>query len=339
MRRLLLVVLMLGIAGSAMAANLGTQAEIKPLLPPYNPPADPRQAGDNISSAYVIPSLPFADTGTTVGYLHDYASSCASNSAPDVVYVYTATASGNMSVTLCGSDYDSCIHVHAGAIGNEIGCNDDYCGLQSQLNGLAITSGTTYIIIVAGFSTASGNYAISVTMDTPPQPFECPAGALHENEPACMDNYQDHWNGGCNSTPVVWLALEGQAGGCADMCGYACTYVNGGVSTRDTDWYLSTGTGVNVVVTGTAEFGYMMAIMYGTNCAGLQYTYVIGNANTPSTLSWAIANGAPVGTFMAPSGFVGVPNSQYRFNICGIVNGGPNPTETTSWGSLKNQYK
>lgn len=338
MRYLLVVLLILCVAGSAMAVNLGTRPEAKPLGPPYVPPAEPRQAGDNLSSAYAIPSLPFSDTGTTCGYIHDYASSCAANSAPDVVYTYYATANGLMTVSLCGSSYDSCIHVHAGAIGNEIGCNDDYCGLQSQLSGLAISAGTTYIIIVAGFSTACGDYVINVSIEAPPPPFECPAGAMHENEPACQDNYVDNWNGGCNSTPYIWQALDGQAGGCGTMCGYGCTFLYNGSSYRDTDWYLSTGAGGNVTLRGTAEFGYMMAQMYGPNCANLQYQYVINPATVIGSLTWPIALNAPVGSFMAPSSFVGVPNSQYWIEVCGIQ-GGVIPTETTSWGSLKNQYK
>jgi len=330
---------MLGIAGSAMAANFGTQAEFKPLGAPYVPPAEPRQGGDNLGNAYVIGALPFSDTGTTTGYLQDYTASCGSNASPDVVYTWVANATGTITVSLCGSSYDTVVHVHENAIGNEIGCNDDFCSLQSQLSNLAVTTGNTYIIIVTGYSSANGAYTLAVTLDEPPTPFECPAGALHENEPACVDNYQDHFNGGCNSTPYVWQDLDGQAAGCAVMCGLTCTYNNGGVSTRDTDWFMSTGTGTTVNVTGNANFAYMMALMYGPSCANLQYIYVIGVAGVPSTLSYAISAGADVATFFAPSVFTGLPTGEYAFEICGILDGGPVPTQTTTWGSLKNQYK
>jgi len=339
MRRLLLVVLMLGIAGSAMAANFGTQAEFKPLGAPYVPPAEPRQGGENLGSAYVIPSLPFSDAGTTTGYIQDYFASCGANAAPDVVYTWVATASGTLTVDLCGSSYDTVVHVHENAIGNEIGCNDDFCGLQSTLSGLAVTSGNTYIIIVSGYSSANGAYTIAVSMPPPPQPFDCPAGALHENEPACQDNYQDHYNGGCNSTPQIWQVVDGQAVGCAIFCGYSCTYLNGGASTRDTDWFLSVGTGATVTLTSVAEFALQSILISGTNCSNLVYVLGSSAPNVPNTISTFIANGAAVWEWEGPQVFAGVPNLQYKFEICGIRDGVPVPTETTSWGSLKNQYK
>ena len=61
--------------GTAIAQELGTSRE-----PPvkntsvviYEPPAVPRQGGDTIEDAMVIPGLPYSDTGTTAGYVDNY---------------------------------------------------------------------------------------------------------------------------------------------------------------------------------------------------------------------------------------------------------------------------
>jgi hypothetical protein len=350
MRRLLLVLLMLGLAGSAMASTItGTSLGVKPAGDyTYTPPAEPRQGGDTIASATVIGSLPYSDSGTTVGYVNNYDEVCpyTGSLSPDVVYSYYASANGCINVDLCYSTYDTKVYVYENAQGNLIACNDDfYFALpcytySSKVENVLLTAGNTYYIVVDGYGSASGNYAMDVTVCTPPEPFDCPAGALQENEPACQDGYTDNWNGGCNSTPTVWQAVNGQAAGCAIMCGWSCTYIApSGYSSRDTDWFNSVGTGATVTVTSVAEFPLQSILIYGTNCSNLQYVIATSGAGVPNTLSYVIANNAPVWTWEGAQGFSGVPNSQYKFEICGIQNGGPNPTETTSWGSLKNQYR
>ena len=88
-----------------------------------------------------------------------------------------------------------------------------------------------------------------------------------EGEPLCQDNYVDHYNGGCNSTPVVWQALAPQAGGCVTICGQGCTYSSYGDSSRDTDWYVSVSAGGPVTFTMTADFPFMMILHNWLDCA------------------------------------------------------------------------
>ena len=122
------------------------------------------------------------------------------------------------------------------------------------------------------------------------------------------------------------------------MCGYSCTYTYEGSSYRDTDWFESVGMGTTVTLTSVAEFALQSILIYGTNCNALQYVIATSGPGVPNTLSWTIANNAPVWLWEGPQGFSGVPNSQYKFEVCGIQ-GGINPTETTTWGSLKNSYR
>ena len=56
---------------------------------------------------------------------------------PNIWYVYTATLTGEVTISLCGSEYDTKLAVYSGSScypssGQLITCNDDACGLQSQ---------------------------------------------------------------------------------------------------------------------------------------------------------------------------------------------------------------
>jgi hypothetical protein len=201
---------------------------------------------------------------------------------------------------------------------------------------------------------------------------------LEEGEPACGDNYVDNYNGGCNSTPVIWQTLLPLEGDCARVCGLSCTYLSGGGSNRDTDWYLAVGCGGTVTYTMTADFPFMQALVTGVDCAGLVYSYNLGNPYESWTLTADVASAVDVGFFAANSFFSGYPlESYYYLNVCGICEpppppgaccnaagmcivttpelcaftggqfiGGsctPNPcstpTERKSWGAVKNLYR
>ena len=113
-----------------------------------------------------------------------------------------------------------------------------------------------------------------------PPPITCPAGALIEGEPLCQDNYIDNYNGGCNSTPVIWQM--GPAGRRLRRHVRQELHLPPyGGSNRDTDWYLSVSCGA-VTYSMTAEFPFMMALFTGTDCAGLVYTYYVGKAGEPA---------------------------------------------------------
>lgn len=113
-------------------------------------------------------------TATATG--NDHGSSCGSgtfsNSNKGVWYNLTPAATGDVTVSLCGSGYDTQLGVFTGTCG-ALSCvagNDDFCSLQSQVT-FAATAGTTYRILVTGYLTASGNFTLNVTCaGTPPPP-------------------------------------------------------------------------------------------------------------------------------------------------------------------------
>ena len=68
--------------------------------------AGSRQGGEDISSATIIGSLPYLDTGTTAGYVDNYDASCNNTStSPDVVYSYTPASGERVRIWSCDSDY------------------------------------------------------------------------------------------------------------------------------------------------------------------------------------------------------------------------------------------
>jgi len=93
-----------------------------------------------------------------------------------VWYNLTPDADGDVTVSLCGSGYDTKLGVFTGACG-ALSCvagNDDSddCGdnsLQSRVT-FAATAGTTYRILVSGFSTNSGSFTLTATCPTGPPP-------------------------------------------------------------------------------------------------------------------------------------------------------------------------
>jgi len=117
-------------------------------------------------------------TGSTVGASPDGAPFCGtSNTAPGVWYEFTAGSDAGINLTTCSSDtnYDTKLTVYEGSCDGLIcvdGNDDDFSctfsGLQSTVNFLA-AEGTTYYILVHGFSSATGNFSLSLECIQPPE--------------------------------------------------------------------------------------------------------------------------------------------------------------------------
>lgn len=99
-----------------------------------------------------------AATGTDI-------SSCALNDTLDAWNCWTADCTGRVSITTCGSSFDTTLAVYDACGGAELACDDDGCPF-SPLNRskvtLDVTEGTTYYIRVAGYDGLSGNYTLNV---------------------------------------------------------------------------------------------------------------------------------------------------------------------------------
>jgi hypothetical protein len=158
MRTLIIFTLGVALATGAAAHDLGIQAPPKSIsIVPPNIPAPQRQGGDTIATALPIPSIPFADTGTTAGYSDDYDEICPySNSfSPDVVYAYVPPADESVDIDLCGSDYDTKLYVYDADLAL-IACNDDFyfgapCGVCLQVGERPDERRRTYYIVIDGY--------------------------------------------------------------------------------------------------------------------------------------------------------------------------------------------
>ena len=125
-----------------------------------------------------VGSTPF---DTSVATLSPEVWPCAMGGGPDLWYSFTATTTGDWTVSTCGSSYDTALEVFSGPCTSlvSIACNDDSCGTQSSIT-FAATSGTSYFCRVGGwngntgagslilddglpqFNAATGNYYIEV---------------------------------------------------------------------------------------------------------------------------------------------------------------------------------
>ncbi len=231
------------------------------------------------------------------------------------------------------------------------------CFTYSSYVWVPIDTGHTYDIVIDGYGSANGAYFVyvaywtpgppvgaccteighcSVTTEVgctapstflgvgtdcdpnpcpPPAQVDCPAGALIENEPPCVDgNPVDAYNGGCNSVPPVFQALDPQVGACGVVCGRSCA----SQTRRDTDWYVSFGTGDAMIGTAVAEFPVQYLVIYGTDCTALTYLIATAEDGGPLTLEWFLEDGQEVWNWVGLSVFCDWPESDYRLEVCGI---------------------
>jgi hypothetical protein len=94
----------------------------------------------------------------------------------NIWYCYTATCTGDVTVSLCGSSFDTMLAVYNGCschpTGAMIGCNDDFdCptgdGLQSQIT-FAAFAGHDYLIEVGGYHADGGQGLLNIRCDEEP---------------------------------------------------------------------------------------------------------------------------------------------------------------------------
>lgn len=331
-------------AATPYFGNVEPPKDAKKAMEPVSAPAPViQQGGDTAGTATVIPGVPYADAGTTLGFVNDYTPTCATSNAPDVVYRYTPTTDQCVDISLCESGYDTMLYVTNAAL-VQLYCNDDAdcdVALRSRIEGVNLTAGQTYYFIVDGWSGNAGEYILEVTECPPPCVVTCPPGAVLEGEQNCADGYVDNYNGGCNSTPNVFKDLVCDDTG-VQVCGTYGTYLApSGVQTRDTDWYrvVMTSPGV-LTVCMNGEYPSAVAILNAIcpPTAGDILDFQTGAPCDPFCATAAV----PAGTyyiFAATNGFAGFPcGGDYVLDISGY-NCPPVGVEAANWSSVKTLYR
>jgi hypothetical protein len=352
MKRLLVALMILCMASVAFAVDTNNSRQIPPKLNNHvglNPgQPDAREGGETIATAFVIPGLPFTDTGNICDNINDYEEVCPyTSTSPDVVYAYTATDNGVVAIDLCGSLYDTKVFVYDSSMGL-VGCNDDFysgdpCGLFVSYLEVFLSAGQTYYIVVDGYGGDCGTYYLEVRI---PEICDvvCNPDAVVEGEPL-YDGYADNFDGGCNSTPYAYFDfnwINQNYGDCGLLCGTSGWHLGpAGEQFRDTDWFEVTAAGPSLSMTVEAEYEALMYILNSGDC--LNITVAAGPAYalpcTPTTLTAATVPGTVYWVFVAPTTFTGpVIEWDYTLEVCNHVYE-VIPTENASWGSVKSLYR
>lgn len=131
---------------------------------------------------FQITQLPYSDFGSNAGMGDDF--DVTFSDGEDVAYQIDVVGNPvTLTITLCnGTDYDSKLEVFYDDCQTSTGYyNDDFCGLQSELDNVYLEPGT-YLIVIDGFGGATGNYYLDVYEQTERvAPHDYFAGALqHE---------------------------------------------------------------------------------------------------------------------------------------------------------------
>lgn len=93
---------------------------------------------------------------------------CQGTAGNGVWYSYTPAASGTVTISTCGSTFDTVLEVYTGSCGSltPVICNDDNgpacAGSQASVS-FAAAAGTTYLILAAGSGGATGSLSILAT--------------------------------------------------------------------------------------------------------------------------------------------------------------------------------
>jgi hypothetical protein len=162
--------------------------------------------GETCATAIVIPSLPYTDTKNTAIYAND----CA-NASPDVFYKYTVQSPNEyLTISLCGSDFDTYLWIWSDCCVSYITYNDDFCGLQSEVQG-CFTAGDIWIQ-VEGYGSGSGNAILNVTsMPCPEAPENDVCPGTYLTLPATVDGTTLGATDDCSflaGYPSVWYYFD-----------------------------------------------------------------------------------------------------------------------------------
>ncbi|NNL81635.1 MAG: hypothetical protein HKO67_14190, partial [Flavobacteriaceae bacterium] len=159
--------------------------------------------------------------GTTVGASFDDVGFCGtSNTAPGVWYKLDGDGS-TVTASLCGSGYDTKISVFSGDCGNLscVGGNDDSCSLQSEVE-FSTEAGTSYYILVHGFSSNTGSFLLNVSCTAPPEvpdndvcddaiPISCGDVVTGDTTLATGDDTLPFCGTSETASPGVWYVFNG----------------------------------------------------------------------------------------------------------------------------------
>jgi len=151
----------------------------------------------------------------------------------DIWYAYTATCTGTLTVSTCGTtDYDSDLVVYDGTdcanLGTSLlGCNDDTSGCDgfTSMIGVPVTEGNSYLIRIGGFNDGdfgTGTVNLTCEIDVPMGPpndecdgaidVGCNSSTLFDNTDATTDptdpEFSCHFSAPGQGEGTMWYTFE-----------------------------------------------------------------------------------------------------------------------------------
>ncbi len=161
MKKVLILTLIGAVASMAWAAPVQ-------LAKPHAVKASLKSQANTMAGTDACPgvavTMPFTDTGTTADNTDTYG-----NSAPDEWYQFTTGGGQDVTVSLCGSAFDTYLRILDASCTTELYSNDDACGLQSEIIVYAMPAGT-YNACVEGYGSHSGDFLVNISEAGAPPP-------------------------------------------------------------------------------------------------------------------------------------------------------------------------
>ena len=153
--------------------------------------------------------------------------------SPNLWYCYTASCTGDVTVSLAGSSYDTMLAVYRGCecyprASDLIGCNDDFASSATSQVTFAGTAGNQYLIEVGGYASETGQGLLTVSCEGvvpgPTSPDNCAnAQAISEVENLSFDTRNATFDGPglCMHGPNLWYCYT------ATCTGYVTVMLSG----------------------------------------------------------------------------------------------------------------
>lgn len=320
---------------------------------------------DDCSGAVAV-SIGSVNAGDTTGASSDGATLCGSAAgAGSPTNWYSFVGDGNtVTVSLCGSAYDSTLHAYCGTCPSGLVCiagNDDFCGLQSQISWCTET-GVTYYLRIGGFGGDSGPYTLAITSDgspcggppncTPPPPpdwDEAVNGGGDAGE--TPGTVQTCSGSGALDTLVGSIAISGDADAyLINICNpanFSATTVNDQTGGDTQLWLLDPATNLGIVHNDDdpSGAGGLLSVLTNTFTSSLpagNYVLVVSRYNSDPIdaaggLLWSntpfndetAPDGPAAGNAWADYNNVASATGAYRVNLSGacLIGGAPCPCD------------
>ncbi|MEJ2701359.1 MAG: GEVED domain-containing protein [Sedimentisphaerales bacterium] len=169
-----------------------------------------------------VKDLPFDTTDATF----DGPGACMTS--PNIWFVYTASCTGNATISLLGSSYDTMLAVYEGAncdlnSGDLLVCNDDVAPYEQSEVLAPVVAGQKYLIEVGGYGSRTGQGVLNISCESgggQPSKDDCAhAQAIGEVKDLAFDTTDATFDGPglCMTSPNIWFVYTASCTGDATV--------------------------------------------------------------------------------------------------------------------------